>query len=91
MVEVLKFLPVILLICGPLLAAGFVGANVVGWVWASGLAAMAIVTTANEPESYGMRSLGLLVFGTAAVLAVFALIFGSALRRARASTRTRER
>jgi len=88
-VEVLKFLPVILLICGPPLVAGFVGAHVVGWVWAAGLAAMAILTTVNEPENYDMPGFGLRLFGAAAALAVFALIVGSALRRARASRHAR--
>ena len=90
MIEVLKFLPVFLLICGPPLVAGFVGAPVVGWVWASGLVAMAIITTANEPDNYDMPGFGLRLFGAAAALAVFALMVGVALRRARASIRSRE-
>ena len=90
MIEVLKFLPVFLHICGPPLVAGFVGAPVVGWVWASGLVAMAIITMSNEPDNYDMPGFGLRLFGTAAALAVFALMVGVVLRRARASIRSRE-
>ena len=90
-IEVLKFLPVFLLICGPPLVAGFVGAPVVGWLWASGLVAMAIIATVNEPDNYDMPGFGLRLFGTAAVLAVSALLIGMALRRARPSLRPRQR
>ncbi len=51
---------------------------------------MAIITTANEPDNYDMPGFGLRLFGTAAALAVFALIVGMALRRARASIRSRQ-
>jgi hypothetical protein len=90
-IEVLKFLPVFLLICGPPLVAGFVGAPVIGWVWASGLVVMAIITTVNEPDNYDMPGFGLRVFGTGAVVAVFALLIGMALTRARPSIRSRQR
>jgi hypothetical protein len=82
-VEVLKLLPALLLVCGPPFVAAAAGVRVVGWVWVLGLAAMAFITTVNEPDNYDMPGLGLRLFGSAALLALVALGLGSALRRLR--------
>ena len=82
-------LPVLLVVAGPPLLAGIRGRPMLGLLWAAGFAALAVMTTVNEPANYDMPTLGLRLFGGAAALAGLALAAGATIRRLRGTRGTK--
>lgn len=83
MVDVLKFVPALLIVMGPPFIAGCTGRPAFGVVWTGLFVALAAASGSMEPDSYDMPGFGLRLSALCAGLAGAGLLLGAGLRRLR--------